>query len=117
MGSHTFQRFTHTHTHTQISKSKTNSKMNNQYFARLASKPVKRKLSSQQDDNRVEKDDEVVQAKKKKKKKSSKWKGGRKRYVRTSTFEKRKKTYTIPITDKMTRMMRNERKSYDVQRS
>ena len=57
---------------------KKNSKMNNQYFARLASKPVKRKLSSQQDD-RVEKDDDVVQAKKKKKK-SSKWKGGRKRY-------------------------------------
>ena len=99
----------HTHNTLKIKK-KTNSKMNNQYFARLASKPVKRKLSSQQDDRDREKDDEVVQAKKKKKK-SSKWKGGRKRYVRTSTFEEHFFTYDRYTTDKMTRMMRNERKS------
>jgi len=61
--------------------------MNNQYFSRLASKPVKRKhISSQQDDRVKKNDDEVVQAKKRKKKK---WKGGRKRYVDVRKNEKK----------------------------
>lgn len=57
--------------------------MNNQYFSRLASKPVKRKFSQEVKSSTKE---EFEQTKKKKKKQ---WKGSRKRYVATSTFSKK----------------------------
>ena len=66
-----------------LKKKSREKQMNNQYFSRLASKPVKRKFSQEVKSSTKE---EFEQTKKKKKKQ---WKGSRKRYVATSTFSKK----------------------------